>query len=91
MADIKVSWLQLDTSATPVDVRVSWLQLDTAATPCDVRVSWLQLDTAGQTTVALDPPRYYSVGGMTEQHRRRLVEEDETLLAILQMFVMEEA
>ena len=44
MADIKVSWLQLDTAA--IDVKVSWLQLDTAATPVDVRVSWLQLDTA---------------------------------------------
>lgn len=27
------------------DVKVSWLQLDTNATPCDVKVSWLQLDS----------------------------------------------
>ena len=44
MADIKVSWLELDTAA--IDVRVSWLELDTAATPVDVRVSWCQFDTA---------------------------------------------
>ena len=49
--DVKVSWLQLDTSATPVDVKVSWLQLDTAATPCDVRVSWLQFNTAANDEV----------------------------------------
>jgi hypothetical protein len=36
-----------------------------------------------------EPPRYYSVGGMTPDHRKRLHEEDEVLLAILQMFVME--
>lgn len=35
-------------------------------------------------------PRYYSVGGMTVAHRKMLMEEDEALMAILQMFVMEE-
>ena len=44
--DVKVSWICHDTAATPVDVRVSWIALDTAATPCDVRVSWVCLDTA---------------------------------------------
>ena len=33
-----------------VDVRVSWLEVDTDATPVDVRVSWLALDTAAQGT-----------------------------------------
>lgn len=52
--DVRVSWLQLDTSATPVDVRVSWLQFDTAATPFDVRVSWLQFNTAANDAVVVD-------------------------------------
>ena len=52
MADIKVSWLQLDTAA--IYVRVSWLQLDTAATPVDVRVSWLQFDSAANDAVIHD-------------------------------------
>ena len=47
--DVKVSWLELDTAATPVDVKVSWVAFDTAATPCDVRVSWICLDTAATT------------------------------------------
>lgn len=44
-ADVKVSWLQFDTQATPCDVKVSWLQFDTQAVVHDVKVSWLQLDT----------------------------------------------
>jgi hypothetical protein len=50
VADIRVSWLQLDTAAAPVDVRVSWLQLDTAAAAVDVRVSWLAFETDAKTT-----------------------------------------
>ena len=46
MADISVSWIALDTAATPCDVRVSWIALDTAAAPCDVKVSWICHDTA---------------------------------------------
>lgn len=38
----------------------------------------------------IEPPRYYSVGGMTVAHRKMLMEDDEALMAILQMFVMEE-
>ena len=64
MADIKVSWLQLDTAA--IYVRVSWLQLDTAATPVDVRVSWLQFDSAA--------PR--GVGGGGRGKRRKEVLKD---------------
>lgn len=37
----------------------------------------------------VEAPRYYSVGGMTPQMRRRAQEEDELLLAILQVFVTE--
>lgn len=33
------------------DVRVSWLALDTEAQPCDVRVSWLAFDCDAQTRV----------------------------------------
>ena len=33
MADVKVSWLELDTAATPVDVKVSWIAFDTAVAP----------------------------------------------------------
>ncbi len=46
MSDVKVSWLELDTAATPADVRVSWIAFDTAATPVDVKVSWVAFDTA---------------------------------------------
>lgn len=38
---------------------------------------------------SVEPSSYYTVG--KEAHMRQLREEDETLLAILQMFVMEEA
>lgn len=38
-----------------------------------------------------EDPRYAIVGGMTVEHRKRLMAEDEVLLAILQMFVLEEA
>ena len=48
--DVRVSWLEVDTDATPVDVRVSWLEVDTSAVAVDVRVSWLALDTAAQGT-----------------------------------------
>ena len=46
MSDVKVSWLELDTAATPADARVTWIAFDTAAPPVDVKVSWLELDTA---------------------------------------------
>lgn len=54
MADVKVSWLQLETAATPCDVKVSWICHDTDSTPCDVKVSWVCLDTSApaiQSTV----------------------------------------
>ena len=55
--DVKVSWLQFDTSAT--DVKVSWLQFDTSAATVDVKVSWLQFDIAAV------------VGGLLPWIRRR--------------------
>lgn len=51
MADAKVSWIALDTSAAPCDVKVSWLAFDTAADhPFDVRVSWLAFDSSAETS-----------------------------------------
>lgn len=55
--------------------------------PQQAAVQGLKLDT---TPALVELPRYYSLGGMTEQRRRRLIDEDEAILAILQMFVMEE-
>lgn len=37
-----------------VDVRVSWVQFDTAASPVDVRVSWLEFDTSAIYATATD-------------------------------------
>ena len=31
MADIRISWLALETAITPVDVRISWLSFDVDA------------------------------------------------------------
>lgn len=50
---------------------------------------WAQVAVDRVVDTATEAARYYTVGGMTPQMRRRLQEEDEVLLAVLQMFVME--
>jgi hypothetical protein len=57
-ADVKVSWLQFDSNATPCDVKVSWVRFDTNSTPCDVRVSWVQFDTSHGSIITDDPIIY---------------------------------
>lgn len=42
---VRVSWIQLDTDATPSEVRVSWMAFDAQAAPLEVRVSWMALYT----------------------------------------------
>ncbi len=45
MADVRISWVQFDTNATPCDVKVSHLAFDTQAETCDVKVSWLAFNS----------------------------------------------
>lgn len=88
MTQAKVSWVEFDTAAVPVHAKVSWVEFDTAASPVHAKVSWVEFDTAGTPTIVNEPPRYYSTGEV-ERHVRRLREEDEVVLAVLQVLVSE--
>ena len=71
-ADVKVSWIEFDSSATPCDVKVSWLEFDTQETPCDVKVSWIEFNSDYQQALA-------SLGGAPERIKRKnKPDEDES-------------
>lgn len=46
--DVNVSWLEFDTTSSPQDVKVSWVEFDTTASPQDIRVSWVEFDTQAE-------------------------------------------
>jgi hypothetical protein len=65
--DVKVSWLQFNTQATPCDVKVSWVQFDTNSTPCDVKVSWLEFNSSN------DVPSLASLGGHPIKQKKKIL------------------
>jgi hypothetical protein len=73
------------------DVQVSWLQLNTAESSAEVKVSWLQFDTAetqpgpgpGPEPGLPSAPSSSGGPGYRDLRLRRLLEEDEIVFLIL--------
>ncbi len=68
--NVRVSWLQFDTTATPLAVSVSWLQFDTAASLVRAAISWIQFDTRAQ------PARVVGLGGKQRGKKKRAPDDD---------------
>jgi hypothetical protein len=82
MADLRISWLAVETAAEPIDVKVSWLGFDTAAEPVDVRISWLAFDTDAEVA---PPPLEDKPLRMPARRRVKRVEDEEEALLMLLM------